>query len=74
MAQDYKTMRVPEDAYEQAKAAKRDGETWGEYLRRCGENPPEVREYVEVNDEQQPVTLEATERRAIAEEVAEVLR
>ena len=74
MAQDYKTMRVPEDAYDEAKAAKRDGETWGEYLRRCGETPPEVRRFVEVGDEQEPVTLEATERRAIAEEVAKVLR
>ncbi|AFH22490.1 hypothetical protein OSG_eHP27_00190 [environmental Halophage eHP-27] len=34
---DYKTMRVPEDAWQDAKDAKRDGETWGEYLQRCAD-------------------------------------
>jgi len=50
MAQDYKTMRVPEDAYEAAKDSKRDGETWGQFLQRCTNTPPEFREYVEVDD------------------------
>lgn len=47
---DYKTMRVPADAHEVAKASKRDDETWGDFLRRCADNPPEVREYVEGGD------------------------
>jgi len=46
---EYKTLRVPEDAYEVAKASKQETETWGEFLRRCSENPPETVEYVKVN-------------------------
>lgn len=34
---EYKTMRVPSDAWEDAHDAKEDGESWGEYLRRCAE-------------------------------------
>lgn len=34
---DYKTMRVPEAAWEAARDAKQDGETWGEYLQRCAD-------------------------------------
>jgi hypothetical protein len=34
---DYKTMRVPEDAWQDAKGAKGENETWGEYLRRCAD-------------------------------------
>lgn len=44
----YKTMRVPEDAWEDAKDALKDDETWGEYLRRCAENPPETVEVVDI--------------------------
>jgi hypothetical protein len=32
-------MRVPEDAWEAAQAARGDDETWGEYLRRCADSP-----------------------------------
>lgn len=71
---DYKTMRVPREAWEDAKAAKGDEETWGEYLRRCGDNPPEVRQYVEATDEQRPVTLDATEYGKIADELEDRLR
>ena len=46
---DYKTLRVPEEAYEHAKEAKKDDETWGEYLRRCSENPPEIKRFVEAD-------------------------
>lgn len=46
---EYKTLRVPEDAYDVAKASKEETETWGEFLRRCSENPPETVEYVKVN-------------------------
>ena len=48
---DYKTMRVPKDDWEKAKAAKRDTETWGEFLQRCSNTPPEIREYVEQDTE-----------------------
>jgi hypothetical protein len=34
---DYKTMRVPVADWQAAKAAKRENETWGDYLRRCVE-------------------------------------
>jgi len=49
---DWKTMRVPEDAWEQAQDARGPDETWGEYLRRCADAPRvemsegEVRELV----------------------------
>jgi hypothetical protein len=36
---DYKTMRVPEEAWKVAKEAKGEDETWGEYLRRCADSP-----------------------------------
>jgi len=36
---EWKTMRVPEAAWESAQAARGDGETWGEYLRRCADAP-----------------------------------
>jgi hypothetical protein len=47
MAKDYTAIRVSKEAREAAENAKRDGETWDEYIQRCTENPPEVREYVE---------------------------
>jgi hypothetical protein len=38
---EYKTLRVPKDAYEKAQEARQEyDDTWGEYLRRCAENPP----------------------------------
>lgn len=49
MAQDYKTMRVPAEAYRYAKDAKRDDETWGEFMRRLSDNPPEPVEYVDAD-------------------------
>lgn len=61
---DYKTIRVPESAYEKAKESKRSAETWGEFIQRCTEEPPEIRELVrmdavkqairEVDDESNP--------------------
>jgi len=44
---EYKSIRVSEDVKAKAADAKRDGETWDEYVLRCSENPPEVREFVE---------------------------
>lgn len=51
MGQDYTTMRVPTDAHEAAQEAKNDEkkETWGEYLRRCSDNPPEIQELVDAD-------------------------
>jgi len=45
---EYKAIRVSKDVKDKAADAKRDGETWDEYVLRCTENPPEVREYAEV--------------------------
>jgi hypothetical protein len=47
---DYKTLRVPEPDYEEARESKNDSETWGEFLRRCSENPPENVELVPVDE------------------------
>jgi hypothetical protein len=71
MAQDYTTMRVPTEEWEAAKASKRETETWGEFIQRCTEEPPEI---VELTEAPETVRLEAEERRKIAEEIAEVLR
>ena len=72
MGQDYKTMRVPREAWEQANDAKQDKETWGEYLQRCTDNPPEITEFVE-KESTRTVQLEATEYSKIAEEVTHKL-
>jgi len=71
MTTEYKTLRVPEPDYEEARESKNDSETWGEFLQRCSENPPETKEYV---DATRGVQLEATEYEKIAREVAEQLR
>ena len=47
---EYKTLRVPERDYEQARESKENEETWGEFLRRCSENPPENVELVPAED------------------------
>jgi len=41
---------VPQGAADEARDAKRNSETWGDYLRRCAESDPEVREFVDVED------------------------
>jgi hypothetical protein len=46
MAQDYTTIRVTEAAKAQAEQSKREDETWNDYILRCSENPPEVKEFV----------------------------
>ncbi|AFH21768.1 hypothetical protein OSG_eHP8_00250 [environmental Halophage eHP-8] len=71
MTTEYKTLRVPEPDYEQARESKHDSETWGEFLRRCSDNPPETKEYV---DATRGVQLEATEYEKIAREVVERLQ
>lgn len=82
---EYTTIRVSKDAKEAAQEAKRDGETWNEYLQRCTDTPPNVQEFVPVEGvvgrdvptesvRSGPVELEATEYRKIADEVAGRLR
>jgi len=72
---EYTSIRVTQAAKDAAAESKRDGETWNEYLQRCTDNPPEVREYVDTDAvDTGDVTLEASERRAIAQEVAEELQ
>jgi len=46
---DYKTMRVPEDAWEQAQAYRKEhGLTWGEYIRPPCDNSVETTEPMQV--------------------------
>jgi len=47
MAKEYTSIRVSESAKQWAADAKGENETWDEYIRRCSEHPPEVREFVE---------------------------
>ena len=47
---EWTTIRVPQGAADEARDAKRNSETWGDYLRRCAESDPEVREFVDVED------------------------
>jgi hypothetical protein len=73
MTTEYKTLRVPADDYEKARESKEESETWGEFLQRCSENPPETVEFIEASESNE-VELEATEYEKIAREVAEQLR
>ena len=90
MTKDYTTVRVEKAAKSVADDAKADDETWSDYLRRCADADPSVRRLVDADalaeqtaayvdadassDAGGSVSLDAAERRAIAEEVAEVLR
>jgi len=47
---EYTTIRVSKEAKEAAQEAKRDGETWNEYLQRCTDTPPNVQEFVPVEE------------------------
>ena len=47
---DYTTIRVSKAAKESAQEAKRDGETWNDYIQRCTDTPPSVNEFVPVED------------------------
>jgi len=47
---DYTTIRVSQDAKAEAQQAKRDNETWNDYIQRCTDEPPEVREFVDADD------------------------
>ena len=72
MAKDYTAIRVSKTAREAAEKAKRDGETWDEYIQRCCNNPPEIKRFVEESTTN-TVQLEATEYSKIAEEVTHKL-
>ena len=73
MTKDYTAIRVSKASKEQAEAAKRDGETWDEYIQRCSNNPPEVKRFVEESTTN-TVQLEATEYRKIADELESRMR
>jgi len=45
-----KRIGVTQAGFEIAKGAKREGETWDEYVRRCAENPPQSQEFVDVSE------------------------
>ena len=68
---EYKTLRIPAEAYQEARDSKKDSETWGEFIQRCADTRPNITELVE---QSQTVSLEAEERRKIAEEVTSRLR
>lgn len=55
---EYKTMRVPAEAWKTAKAAKKPDESWGEYLLRCTKNPPEIKEYTNAERVATSITAE----------------
>jgi len=67
---DYTTIRVSQDAKAEAQQAKRDNETWNDYIQRCTDEPPEVREFVERSEPKQvpDIDIDIDE---IAEELAE---
>jgi len=78
---DYKTMRVPEDAWEAAKAYKEEHElTWDEYLRLPVEDgsttkrEPELSELTEKLDKINRGVREATEAAQSAERSVEQLQ
>ena len=47
---DYTTIRVSKAAKESAQEAKRDGETWNDYIQRCTDTPVSVTEFVPIED------------------------
>ena len=47
---EYTSIRVTQEAKDAAESSKRESETWNEYLQRCTDNPPEIREFVEAGD------------------------
>jgi len=44
---EHTTIRVTKDAKEAADEAKKENETWNEYIQRCTKNKPEIVEFVE---------------------------
>ena len=72
---EYTSIRVTKAAKEAAQESKADSETWNEYLQRCTDNPPELKEFVEADKiDTGAAELEATTINQIAEEVARRLK
>ena len=72
---EYTSIRVTKAAKEAAQESKADSETWNEYLQRCTDNPPEIREFVDAGSlDTGTAELEATTINQIAEEVARRLK
>ena len=72
---EYTSIRVTKAAKEAAQESKADSETWNEYLQRCTDNPPELKEFVEADKiDTGTAELEATTINQIAEEVARRLK
>jgi predicted CopG family antitoxin len=46
---EHTTIRVTKDAKEAADKAKKENETWNEYIQRCTEQKPEIVEFVEAD-------------------------
>jgi hypothetical protein len=47
MSKDYTTIRVTQAAKDRAEQSKHDDETWSDYIERCTDNPPEIKQFVE---------------------------
>ena len=72
---EYTSIRVTQEAKEAAQESKADSETWNEYLQRCTDNPPEIREFVDAESlDTGTAELEATTINQIAEEVTRRLK
>ena len=72
---EYTSIRVTQEAKDAAQESKADSETWNEYLQRCTDNPPELKEFVEADKiDAGTAELEATTINQIAEEVARRLK
>ena len=72
---EYTSIRVTKAAKEAAQESKADSETWNEYLQRCTDNPPELKEFVDADKiDTGTAELEATTINQIAEEVARRLK
>ena len=72
---EYTSIRVTKAAKEAAQESKADSETWNEYLQRCTDNPPELKEFVDAESlDTGAAELEATTINQIAEEVARRLK
>ena len=74
---EYTSIRITKAAKQAAQESKAESETWNEYLQRCTDNPPEIREYVEAGnlsdrlERIEAMTQEATNAAQNAEKAAE---
>lgn len=47
---EYTTIRVSKEAHRAANEAKKDDETWDDYVERCSDNPPELIREVDLEE------------------------